>query len=219
MEQETHSCGCSNTQKESSHMNIDGAYVKTPCAQNMPSAEITTFASCGQSKTFPAAQDEPRWVEPKIDFVYPELFFPSNRIFKVFGEANIRAMVWHHHSLLKKTAVGHMFEQEEEAFRMATEKTADFFVEALGGGDVFTPKHGHPALRMRHFRFEVNEAARDIWIAMYKKTLKEVNFPKELLEEFWNWIEPLSIRMINRRTTTEAPARYFWADVKAEFGL
>jgi len=219
MNQETHSCGCNSASQEVSQMKIDGVNVKVPCAQSLPEKEITSFAACGQSKTFPAPRDEPRWVEPKIDFVYPELYFPSNRIFKVFGEANIRAMVFYHHSLLKKTTLGHLFAQEEKEFMMATEKTADFFVEALGGGDVFTPKHGHPALRMRHFRFDVDEAARDIWLAMYKKTLKEVDFPKELLEEFWNWIEPLSIRMINRRTTTEAPARYFWADVKAEFGL
>jgi hemoglobin len=49
---------------------------------------------------------------------------------------------------------------------------------------------------------------------MYKKTLKETGFPQEHLEEFWNWIEPLSIRMINRRTNMDAVKRHPWSEVK-----
>lgn len=53
----------------------------------------------------------------------------------------------------------------------------------------------------------------------YKKTLKEVNFPKEYLKEFWEWIESLSLRMINRRTMMEAPKRYPFENIAKEFGL
>ncbi len=198
MQQEQNGCGC-----HSHNENI----------QN-----ISSFASCGQSK-FVGAGEEPRTADPKMDFVYPSVVFPSNKILKTFGEANIRAMVFHHHSLLKKSSVGDMFPQDEKEFLAGTEKTADFFVEALGGGDIFSSKHGHPALRGRHFRFTIDEKGREIWLMMYKKTLKDVNFPKELIEEFWNWIEPLSIRMINRRTTTMPPERIFFDSIKAEFGL
>lgn len=112
-----------------------------------------------------------------------------------------------------------MFPQDEKEFLEGTQKTADFFVEALGGGDVFSAKHGHPALRGRHFRFVIDEKGREIWLMMYKKTLKDIGFPKELAEEFWNWIEPLSIRMINRRTTTMPPERIYFDSIKVEFGL
>lgn len=50
-----------------------------------------------------------------------------------------------------------------------------------------------------------------------QKTLKELGFPREHLEEFWNWIEPLSIRMINRRTNMDSIQRHYWVDVKNEF--
>ncbi len=198
MQQEQNGCGC-----HTGHENI----------QN-----ISSFASCGQSK-FQGAGDEPRSADAKMDFIYPPVVFPSNKILKSFGEANIRAMVLHHHSLLKKSSVGDMFPQDEKEFLEGTEKTADFFVEALGGGDVFSAKHGHPALRGRHFRFVIDEKGREIWLMMYKKTLKDIGFPKELVEEFWNWIEPLSIRMINRRTTTMLPERIYFDSIKAEFGL
>lgn len=181
-------------------------------------SNIGSFSSCGQTK-FVGAGEEPRTADAKIDFVYPPVVFPSNKILKTFGEEAIRNMVFHHHSMLKKSSIGDMFPADEKEFLEGTQKTADFFVEALGGGDIFSSKHGHPALRGRHFRFTIDEKGREIWLMMYKKTLRDIEFPKELLEEFWNWIEPLSIRMINRRTTAVPPQRFTFESIKSEFGL
>jgi len=160
--------------------------------------------------------EEIRVVDSMIDLIFPPVPFPSNRVFKAVGEQRIRDMVWHHHGLLRKTKVGKLFPENEEAFNMAVNKSADFFVEALGGEQVFTTQHGEPHLRMRHMKVPIDESDREVWLAMFKKTLKEVDFPKEHLEEFWNWIEPLSIRMINRRTTMENVKRHYWSDVRQE---
>ena len=156
-------------------------------------------------------------VDSMIDFIFPPVPFPSNRIFHAMGEEKIRDMVWHHHGLLRKTKVGKLFPAHDEAFKMAVNKSADFFVEALGGEEIFTTEHGEPHLRMRHMKIPIDESDREVWLAMFKKTLKAVKFPKEHLEEFWNWIEPLSIRMINRRTTMEAVKRHHWSETKHEF--
>ncbi len=179
---------------------------------------ISSFAACGQGQFHPAG-DEVRHADAKIDFVCPEVPFPSKRICAIVGADKIREMVFYHHTLLRNSVVGGLFPSDDEMFKMGTEKTAEFFIEALGGGEVYTPKHGHPALRMRHFPFTIDENARVIWLMSYKKTLKDIEFPKELIEEFWNWIEPLSIRMINRRTTAQPPQRYHFSHVKSEFGL
>lgn len=170
-----------------------------------------------QREEFRFAQDEVRHVESMIDIIFPSVAFPSNRIFKTMGDSAIRNMVWHHHELLLKTKVGKLFPANEEAFKMVVDKTADFFVQALGGGDVFTTLHGEPKLRLRHFKIPIDESDREIWLTMYKKTLKEIDFPKEHLEEFWNWIEPLSIRMINRRTNMQNIKRHYFNDVKNSF--
>lgn len=185
----------------------------------MTTEPIANFSQCNVKARFTPAGEEVRKVEPKIDFVFPEVPFPSKRIFAAMGPERIVEMVIHHHNLLRKSVVGEMFPADDAAFEAATLKTADFFIEATGGPSAFTDAHGHPALRERHFRFVIDEKARDIWLMMYKKTLKEVGFPKEHLEEFWNWIEPLSIRMINRRTGFEAPKRYPFEAVAREFGL
>ena len=168
-------------------------------------------------KQFRMGTEEIRHAEPMIDIIFPSVAFPSNKIFKTIGEERIRDMVAYHHNLLLKTKVGKLFPANEEAFKMNVDTTADFFVEALGGGDVFTSVHGEPKLRMRHFKIPIDESDREIWLSMYKKTLKDLEFPKEHLEEFWNWIEPLSIRMINRRTNMQNIKRHHWSEVKNSF--
>ncbi|WP_373073052.1 globin [Sulfurimonas sp.] len=170
-----------------------------------------------QPNKFRFGGEDVRVVNSMIDIIYPPVPFPSNKIYKALGEVKIREMVDHHHQLLLNTKVGKLFPANEEALKMAIDKSADFFVEALGGDDVFTSAHGEPHLRMRHFKIPIDESDREIWLAMYKKTLKEISFPEEHLEEFWNWIEPLSIRMINRRTNMDEIKRHHWHEIKSGF--
>ena len=94
---------------------------------------ITSFSSCGQGKFHPAG-DEVRQADAKIDFVYPEVPFPSKRVCAIVGADKIREMVFYHHTLLRNSAVGDLFPKDDEMFRKGTEKTAEFFIEALGGG-------------------------------------------------------------------------------------
>ena len=179
---------------------------------------LSDFSRCNMQARFTPAGDEVRLVEPKIDFVFPEVPFPSKKIYAAMGETGVMQMVQHHHNLLRKSAIGSMFPSDDTAFNAATQRTAAFFIEATGGPSLFSDIHGHSALRERHFKFLIDEKAREIWLMMYKKTLKEIDFPKEHIEEFWNWIEPLSIRMINRRTSFETPTRYPFDAIAHEFG-
>jgi hemoglobin len=157
--------------------------------------------------------------ESMIDFVYPEVPFPPKELFTILGKEKIIQMVEYHHGLLKKSVIKDLFEKDEEKFKVLTMRTAEFFMEALGGGDIYSEKHGHPHLRARHFPFSIDEHAREVWLMFYKKTLKDIEFPKEHIQVFWEWIEPLSIRMINRRTSMDAPKRFPFESVKQEFKI
>ncbi len=173
---------------------------------------VTRFNACG-TKPFQAAGEVAHTVEAKIDLLYPEVPFPSNALYKSWGEANIRNMVLYHHTLLRNSAIGSLFPSDDAAFASATERTADFFVEALGGERHYTSLHGHPALRMRHIHITIDEKGREIWLMMYKKTVNDLKMPRAHIKEFWNWIEPLSIRMVNRRTTVNNIARYRFVSI------
>lgn len=173
---------------------------------------ISQFNACG-TKPFHTANEEHYVGEAKIDFIYPEVPFPTIALYRTWGEKNIRSMVRYHHGLLRKSAIGDLFPSDDALFAFATEKTVDFFIEALGGDKAYTPVHGHPALRMRHFHITIDEKGREIWLMMYKKTINDLKMPSECIEEFWNWIEPLSIRMINRRTTVTPIERHPYASI------
>ena len=147
--------------------------------------------------------DTPPTIPEMQDVIYPSVPFTSNRIFNVAGEDKIRELVTHHHNLLRVSPVKHLFAHSDSKFATLVKRTADFFVEMFGGPKYFTPKHGQPKLRHRHFPFTISEKDRIVWLDRMEQALIETNFPIEFHEEIWNWVEPLSIRMINRRTTTE----------------
>ncbi len=156
---------------------------------------------------------EPRVVPEMVDIVYPHVPFPTQRVFEAAGEALIRELVHHHHALLIQSRVGHLFSDDEAHFLESVERTADFFVEMFGGPKHFTPVHGQPHLRERHFPVAITEADRITWLELLAQAMVEVGFPAEVREEVWNWVEPLSIRMINRRTRMEGVERLSFDDV------
>ena len=178
---------------------------------------VQLFSECDTNAPFPIADETPRRAQPKIDMIFPEVLFPSNQTYLALGEAKIREVVKVHHELVRHSKIGHLYPQEEEAFIAATTKIEDFFVQMLGGKDLYTSVQGHPRLRDRHFPFEVTETGRDIWLMSFRKALKQCAVPKELLPEIWTWVESISIRMINRRTSMEMVKRYPYESIQSYF--
>ncbi|WP_333805044.1 globin domain-containing protein [Sulfurospirillum sp.] len=179
--------------------------------------KVQLFSECDPNAPFPQTDENPRRTPPKIDIIYPEVFFPSNKTYLAIGEAKIREVVKIHHDLVRKSKIGHLYPQDDATFIAATTKIEDFFVQMLGGANLYTSKQGHPKLRDRHFPFEVNETGRDIWLMCFKKALKQTHISKELLPEIWNWVESISMRMVNRRTSMEMLKRYPYESIQHYF--
>ncbi len=101
-----------------------------------------------------------------------------------------------------------MYPKSDKAFEKATKVIEDFFIEFMGGDKLYTSQKGHPMLRKRHFPFTIDESARDVWLECFRQAIVDCKIPKEFINELWNWIEPTSIRMINRRTTLKPIKRH-----------
>jgi hemoglobin len=142
-----------------------------------------------------------------VDLVFPEVIFPTSRVIDVAGEQKIRELVLHHHELIWRSPLQPLFGDDRIRFERATTRTADFHVEMCGGPKRYTQERGHPHLRERHFMVTITEQVRETWLDLYVQALREVAFPSEVVEEYWRWIEALSIRMINRRTHFVPPVR------------
>ncbi len=173
----------------------------------IPAGAQRVTCLCGSGATL-GAEDEVRWLDAFHDISFPPVPFPSRRVGEIAGESMLRALIHRHHQRLRKTEVGALFPASEPAFLAAVDKSADFVVEACGGPAHFTPVHGPMRMRDRHFRVSIDERAREIWLRELLSAFDDVGFPDSVREEYWAWMEPFSIRMINRRTTKTPPRRH-----------
>jgi hemoglobin len=167
-----------------------------------------TGCACSTHSQPMAVAEAVRWKEASADLDFPPVPLPSQRIFAVAGEPMLRALVQRHHERLRESNLAHLFPADPDRFALAVEKSADFIIEATGGSPRYTPAHGDTCMRTRHYPFLIDESAREVWLAQLLLSFDEVGFPHDIHLEFWDWLEALSIRMINRRTMRAQPKRY-----------
>jgi hemoglobin len=160
-----------------------------------------------------AVGDEIRWAGAIPELGAPRVPFPSRRIFEVAGEQTLRALVLRHHQRLSESALRGLFPADEGDFIAGVTRAADYVVETCGGPNYFTSRYGKACMRKRHYPFAIDEAAREIWLHHLSLAFDDVGVPTEVRQEYWNWAEAFSIRMINRRTERVAPRRYAFADL------
>jgi hemoglobin len=124
---------------------------------------------------------------------------PSREIYKVMGEANIFRMISDLYVELEKSEVRHLFPNDMEE---ASKKSAAFFVGLLGGPPIYVEKYGSPRMRARHLPFEIDEAARQIWLGCFNRVLEgaeaKYQFPAEHLQGFKEFLRSFSTWMVNK---------------------
>lgn len=160
-----------------------------------------------------------KWGNFDLKTPLPPIIFPTSSFLAKVGIDVIAKIVLHHHRLLQKSSISSMYPTDESHFLEGVSKASHFLIEALGGEKVYTFSYGSPALCRTHAPFAIDDEARGVWLMLYKQTLHDLHFPKELIKEFWNWIEPFSMRMVNRRSERAPMKRFLYEDMKAEFGL
>jgi len=160
-----------------------------------------------------------KWGITNLKASLPLIIFPTPSFLEKVGASNIAKIVLHHHRLLQKSSIAHMYPIDEEHFLEGVSKASHFLIESLGGEKVYTYSYGPPALCRTHAPFVIDDEAREVWLMLYKQTLHDLHFPKELIKEFWDWIEPFSLRMINKRSRSTPLKRFLYEDMKKEFGI
>ena len=124
---------------------------------------------------------------------------PNNAIYKSMGEANIFRMMADFYKELEKSEVRPLFPADMEE---ASKKSAAFFVTVLGGPPLYMQKYGPPRMRARHIPFEIDERARQVWLACFDKVLEDADvkyqFPMEHMEGFKDFLKSFSAWMVNK---------------------
>jgi hemoglobin len=115
------------------------------------------------------------------------------------GEANIFKMMSDFYKELETSEIRGLFpENMEEASR----KSALFFVTVLGGPPLYFEKYGPPRMRARHLNFEIDEAARQVWLRCFERVLEHADvkygFPMQHMQSFKDFLNSFSAWMVNK---------------------
>jgi hemoglobin len=123
---------------------------------------------------------------------------PNSAIYKSMGQANIFRMMADFYKELEKSEVRPLFPADMEE---ASKKSAAFFVTLLGGPPLYVQMFGPPRMRARHIPFEIDERARQVWLACFDRVLEDADvkyqFPMEHMEGFKNFLRSFSAWMVN----------------------
>lgn len=85
-----------------------------------------------------------------------------------------------------------------EELEGARERLFDFLVFRFGGPQRYLERRGHPALRMRHFPFEITRARRDRWMELMNASLAEADLPPSAVQELSSFFDSAATFLINR---------------------
>jgi len=155
--------------------------------------------------------DQVRWVPATHELDFPPVPFPPRQVLHSAGEATLRALVLRQHQRLLDSPLAPLFPSDPSLFAAVVQRSADFVVEACGGGEVYSARRGHSCMRTRHLPFTIDEAGREQWLRALWLAFDDVACPDAAREPLWTWLEAMSIRMVNRRTTREQPVRLPYA--------
>lgn len=124
---------------------------------------------------------------------------PNNAIYRIMGEENIFKMMSDFYKELEKSELRRLFPADMEE---ASKKSAAFFVGILGGPPLYAQMYGSPRMRARHIPFEIDEHARQVWLACFERVLEgadaKYNFPMEHMPGFKDFLKSFSAWMVNK---------------------
>ena len=83
-------------------------------------------------------------------------------------------------------------------FEGAEIRLRDFLVGRFGGPPRYIEQRGHPRLRMRHFPFPIDQAARDRWMQLMTNAVAEAELPSEAASILMQFFDAMATFMINR---------------------
>ena len=118
-------------------------------------------------------------------------------IYNAIGEEGFRKLIHAFYAQVPADSIlGPMYPAADLAG--AEQRLRDFLVGRFGGPMRYVEQRGHPRLRMRHARFEVDLAAGHRWMELMRRALDQAGFPVEVRAVLDPYFEQTAASMINR---------------------
>lgn len=87
-----------------------------------------------------------------------------------------------------------MFPRDME---MAIQNQYEFFAQRLGGPMYYSDRKGHPALRARHARFNIERRHAEKWLGYMREAMVEVGIPEDIRERMDEYFTDVAYFMQN----------------------
>ena len=114
------------------------------------------------------------------------------------GDASVRTLVDRFYDLMDESADAKTIRAMHPAdLTESRNKLYEFISGFLGGPPLYHQNRGHPKLRMRHLPFQIDEQARDAWLACMNQSLSELTDDKLLLMQLKSSFYKTAHHMIN----------------------
>jgi hemoglobin len=121
----------------------------------------------------------------------------ENEIFARIGADGITKLVaGFYRQIPNDDLLGPMYPADDLA--AAEERLRLFLMFRFGGPQDYLQHRGHPALRMRHSPFAINQAARDRWMQLMESSISECRFDEEVSQVLRGFLGHVATFLINR---------------------
>lgn len=118
-------------------------------------------------------------------------------IFDHLGEAHLEQLIAAFYRRVKTDDIlNPMYPQDDLAG--AEYRLKEFLVYRLGGPQRYLKERGHPALRMRHAPFAINQSARDRWMELMTAAMTETEVPADIRQTLEMFFDQMATFLINR---------------------
>ena len=138
---------------------------------------------------------------PYQEGVKPPVIKPDPAFLEEIGEEGMRDLFRRFYTSLYNSPIQDLFPQTEEEMMVASQHSADFFIQICGGTPYFNQNRGAPQMGRRHAPFAITPEARLHWLVLMEDALQPLvgKISDENMQSFWDYVNVFSIWMINTR--------------------
>lgn len=131
----------------------------------------------------------------------PQTERPDPAIYAAMGQENLFRLCKDFYQALAASSIRALFPTDPEELNAASRKQAMFISGLIGGPPLYAQLIGPPRMRARHLPFQIDDDARQEWLACWHTVLTDparYNFPAEHLPGFLNFLDGFSAWMVNK---------------------
>jgi len=119
----------------------------------------------------------------------------SQTIYDLIGEEQIRLLTkYFYQEVAKNEALNTLYPDD---LAPAEQRLFLFLLQVFGGPESYSEQRGHPRLRMRHAKWEINTEMRDHWMNAMLVALDQLPIEPNIREAMMDYYSKAANHMIN----------------------